>query len=134
MIAPERKSHSGLFQGNASFGRIGSPTLTFLAFKRWISSAWMGIAVCAKRGLGVNLRTKANNAKISMRLMHDMWAYCLTMVKKPGWMSLLEHQANPLILQLMKAERSILMLTDDERRILSRWAVKTAFLITTSEP
>ena len=50
-----------------------------------------------------------------------------------GWMSRLENQAKPLILSLMKVERSVLMLTDDERRILSRWAVKTAFLITTSE-
>ncbi len=50
-----------------------------------------------------------------------------------GWMSRLENQAKPLILSLMKGERSVLVLTDDERRILSRWAVKTAFLITTSE-
>jgi hypothetical protein len=50
-----------------------------------------------------------------------------------GWMSRLENQAKPLILSLMKAERSVLMLTDDERKTLSRWAVKTAFLITTSE-
>src|ERR1700722_2482795 len=50
-----------------------------------------------------------------------------------GWMRRLENQAKPLILSLMKAERSVLVLTDDERKTLSRWAVKTAFLITTSE-
>jgi hypothetical protein len=50
-----------------------------------------------------------------------------------GWMSRLENRAKPLILPLMKAERSVLVLTDDERRTLARWAVKTAFLITTSE-
>jgi hypothetical protein len=50
-----------------------------------------------------------------------------------GWMSRLENQAKPLILSLMKAERSVLVLTDNERKTLSRWAVKTAFLITTSE-
>jgi hypothetical protein len=50
-----------------------------------------------------------------------------------GWMSRLESQTKPLILSLMKTERSVLMLTDGERKRLSRWAVKTAFLITTSE-
>jgi hypothetical protein len=50
-----------------------------------------------------------------------------------GWMSRLESQAMPLILSLMRAERSVLVLTDGERKTLSRWAVKTAFMITTSE-
>jgi len=50
-----------------------------------------------------------------------------------GWMSRLETQAKPVLLPLMHLEKSILMLTDDERRILSRWAVKTAFMISTSQ-
>jgi hypothetical protein len=50
-----------------------------------------------------------------------------------GWMSRLEDQAKPIILPLMRQERSILMLTDDERRTLSRWAAKTAFMIAVSQ-
>jgi hypothetical protein len=50
-----------------------------------------------------------------------------------GWMSRLENEAKPLVLSLMHVERSILVLKDDERRILSRWAAKTAFLIAVSQ-
>lgn len=50
-----------------------------------------------------------------------------------GWMSRLENQAKPLILALMRVERSVLMLTEEERRILSRWAVKTAFMIAVTQ-
>ena len=46
-----------------------------------------------------------------------------------GWMSRLESEARPHILNLMHQKTSILTLTDDARRILSRWAVKTAFMI-----
>jgi hypothetical protein len=49
-----------------------------------------------------------------------------------GWMSRLENEAKPLFLPLMRLERSIFVLTENERRILSRWAVKTAFLIAAS--
>ncbi len=50
-----------------------------------------------------------------------------------GWMSRLENQAKLILLPLMRLEKSILMLTDDERRILSRWGVKTGFMISTSQ-
>jgi hypothetical protein len=47
-----------------------------------------------------------------------------------GWMSRLESEAKPLILGLMRQKTSIMTLTDAERLVLSRWAVKTAFMIT----
>ncbi|SRR5258708_614796 len=46
-----------------------------------------------------------------------------------GWMSRLETQAKPYILDLMNQRTSILSLTDEVRLALSRWAVKTAFMI-----
>ncbi len=46
-----------------------------------------------------------------------------------GWMSRLEDAAKPHILGLMHEKTSILTVTDDARTILSRWAVKTAFII-----
>jgi hypothetical protein len=46
-----------------------------------------------------------------------------------GWMSRLETESKPLILSLMHLNSSVLMLTDEERRTLSRWATKTAFMI-----
>jgi len=46
-----------------------------------------------------------------------------------GWMSRLETPAKPLILNLMYQKVSILSLTDADRLTLSRWAVKTAFMI-----
>jgi hypothetical protein len=46
-----------------------------------------------------------------------------------GWMSRLESDAKPYILDLMYQKTSILALTDDARQTLSRWAVKTAFMI-----
>ena len=44
-------------------------------------------------------------------------------------MSRLESEAKPLILGLMHQKASILALTDEARQSLSRWAVKTAFMI-----
>jgi hypothetical protein len=46
-----------------------------------------------------------------------------------GWMSRLESGAKPLILGLMYQKTSILTLTDEARLVLSRWATKTAFMI-----
>jgi hypothetical protein len=44
-------------------------------------------------------------------------------------MSRLESEAKPHILGLMHQQTSILALTNDARQTLSRWAVKTAFMI-----
>lgn len=46
-----------------------------------------------------------------------------------GWMSRLESEAKPLILGLMHQKTTILALTDEARQALSRWAVKTAFMV-----
>jgi hypothetical protein len=46
-----------------------------------------------------------------------------------GWMSRLETEAKPYILELMHQKTSILSLSDGARQILSRWAVKTSFMI-----
>src|SRR5690242_2564460 len=73
MIAPARKSQAGLFQGNAIFARIGSPTLILLASKRWTSSAQIGTGVCAKREYGAN-HSKENTGKTTQRLLHEACA------------------------------------------------------------
>jgi hypothetical protein len=46
-----------------------------------------------------------------------------------GWMSRLENAAKPPILALMNQQSGILSLTDATRLTLSRWAVKTAFML-----
>jgi hypothetical protein len=48
-----------------------------------------------------------------------------------GWMSRLETEARPTILGLMNQQTNLLSLADDARLVLSRWAVKTAFMIST---
>ena len=53
-----------------------------------------------------------------------VWCSC-----NNGWMSRLETQAKPYILDLMNQRASILTLSDEARLTLSRWAVKTAFMI-----
>lgn len=50
-----------------------------------------------------------------------------------GWMSRLETRAKPYILGLMRQKTSILTLTDEARLTLSRWAVKTAFVISVTQ-
>ena len=44
-------------------------------------------------------------------------------------MSRLESAAKPLILDLMRQKISIMTLTDEARTVLSRWAAKTAFIV-----
>src|ERR1700730_781113 len=88
MIAPVRKSQAGLFQANASFARIGSPTLTLLASKRWTSSAHKGAGFCAKSGYGRD-QSRANKGKAGKRVLHDICALLLAIAcrqrpQKPG--------------------------------------------------
>jgi hypothetical protein len=45
-----------------------------------------------------------------------------------GWMSKLEESAKPLVLGLIRGVRELGLLSDDERRILARWAGKTAIV------
>jgi hypothetical protein len=45
-----------------------------------------------------------------------------------GWMSKLEESAKPLILGLIRGLRELNSLSEDERRILARWAGKTAIV------
>src|SRR5580698_10623870 len=93
MIAPCRKSQAGLFHAKASFARIGSPVLTFVASKRWTSSAHTGAGVCAKRRCGGD-QSRAKQEKTRKRLHHDIGALLLNYCRnatacrkrsKPGW-------------------------------------------------
>jgi hypothetical protein len=45
-----------------------------------------------------------------------------------GWMSDLETAAKPLILGLVRGSLDLATLTDDERRVLAKWAGKTAIV------
>jgi hypothetical protein len=47
-----------------------------------------------------------------------------------GWMSRMENQAKPYILDLMQQKVGVLALSDEPMQALSRWAVKTAFMLT----
>lgn len=63
---------------------------------------------------------------------HGLSSFSVRKICEPcnnGWMSRLENQAKPHILDLMSQKMSLLSLDDDVRTILSRWAVKTAFMI-----
>src|SRR5208283_219599 len=97
MIAPCRKSQEGLFQAKASFARIGSPALTFLASKRWTSSAHTGGGICAKRRCGGD-QSRAKQGKTSKRLHHDIMRAapcilpvcdCLQKTSPKAWLLLL---------------------------------------------
>jgi hypothetical protein len=46
-----------------------------------------------------------------------------------GWMSQLEIEVKPILLPLIEEKRSADSLVGDERRIIARWAFKTAFMI-----
>lgn len=50
-----------------------------------------------------------------------------------GWMSRLETRSMPILLQLMNQARSLSDLTDDERRTVAAWAIKTAFMIASTQ-
>lgn len=50
-----------------------------------------------------------------------------------GWMSRLEGRAKPLLIELMNMRASLLQLSDEERTVLSAWAVKTAFMIASAQ-
>jgi hypothetical protein len=47
-------------------------------------------------------------------------------------MSDLEGSAKPILLGLMNMKTSMLQLAPDERSVISAWAIKTAFLITSA--
>lgn len=49
-----------------------------------------------------------------------------------GWMSRLETQCKPLILDLAQVRRRILDISDEEALLLARWTVKTCFSLHTS--
>jgi len=51
-----------------------------------------------------------------------------------GWMSRLEGRVKPLITGLIKKERSIRSLDDDERQTIARWAGKTAIIESRTVP
>jgi hypothetical protein len=45
-----------------------------------------------------------------------------------GWMSKLEEDAKPIILALIRGQRELVALTDEERKIVAAWAGKTAII------
>jgi hypothetical protein len=51
-----------------------------------------------------------------------------------GWMSRLEKQAKPLLLKLMNEVGSVGSLTPNEKMTVSRWLMKTAFMISSAQP
>jgi hypothetical protein len=50
-----------------------------------------------------------------------------------GWMSRLEEGAKPLLSGLMTMQASILQLLPEDRKVVSAWAIKTAFMIASAQ-
>jgi hypothetical protein len=51
-----------------------------------------------------------------------------------GWMSSLENQIRPFLLDLMSGQRSLHALSAEERLLLARWTAKTAFVLSCAAP
>jgi hypothetical protein len=51
-----------------------------------------------------------------------------------GWMSTLEDQARPILINLIEADQSLFSITAEERFIVSRWAAKTAYALSHATP
>lgn len=49
-----------------------------------------------------------------------------------GWMSDLEQAAKPVLVPVIDGRRSVLTLSASERRLVARWAAKTAFMLNSS--
>jgi hypothetical protein len=84
---------------------------------------------------GVRLRhflhddRKSENTPLRSHLLNTFGSKKVCRDCNNGWMSRLESEAKPLILGLMHQKTHLLGLTDEARVTLSRWAVKTAFMI-----
>jgi hypothetical protein len=51
-----------------------------------------------------------------------------------GWMSALENQARPLVIDLMTGQRTLHALGPEQRVLLGRWAAKTVFVLSNAAP
>ena len=51
-----------------------------------------------------------------------------------GWLSALENQARPLLIDLMTGQRTLHALGAEERLLLGRWTAKTAFVLSNAAP
>ena len=51
-----------------------------------------------------------------------------------GWMSDLENQARPVLMDLMTGQRTLHALGAEERLLLGRWTAKTAFILSNAAP
>lgn len=68
---------------------------------------------------------------------HDLRSFAIKNVCAScnnGWMSQLEGDAKPILLKLLNMEITLLQMTQDERRIVSAWAIKTVFMIASAQP
>lgn len=67
---------------------------------------------------------------------HDLDSFVIKNVCRDcnnGWMSRLETRSKPILLQLMNQARDLSNLADDERRTVAGWAIKTAFMIASTQ-
>lgn len=67
---------------------------------------------------------------------HDLGSFVIKNVCRDcnnGWMSNLEGRAKPILLGLMDMKTSLLQLSEDERSVISAWAIKTAFMIASAQ-
>jgi hypothetical protein len=82
---------------------------------------------------GVSLEHRAvTEERVSLLRSHDLNNFVFKSICgtcNNGWMSQLEAEVKPILLPLIEEKRSAESLTDDETRLLARWAFKTAFMI-----
>jgi hypothetical protein len=80
-------------------------------------------------------RDSANHADELLR-SHDLSTFVIKNVCvncNNGWMSRLEECVKPLLSGLMTMQASILQLLPEDRRVLSAWVIKTAFMIASAQ-
>ena len=106
-------------------GRTPSP-----ASREHVFSAWL----LQEFGLDVSMalfRMQGDGSRKQVRVEIKLASFKLKEVCEAcnnGWMSRLESEAKPLILGLIRGSLGLQSLTEGERRILARWAGKTAII------
>jgi hypothetical protein len=82
---------------------------------------------------GVSLEHRAvSEGGVSLLRSHDLGNFTVKVICDKcnnGWMSVLESEAKPALLPLVKGKRSAASLTFVEATLVSRWAFKTAFML-----
>ena len=107
-------------------GTTSSPASREHVFAKWLLTALAALEVpiglFREFGDGTTQRQRQDIKLDSFKLKR------LCEACNNGWMADLENLAKPLILAIIKGERSLAAFDEDERRALAKWAGKTAII------